>query len=157
MKKLVSVAVLALFIPLSLFAQQAPAPKKYALVIGNGAYTASLGRLANPENDAHDITAVLTHLGFSVDKILNASLDQMDDAVLRLKGKLEADKNSYGFFFYAGHGVQSGGDNYLIPVNANIPGENQLRSRAMSVQSVLDDLNDVGNSLNVVVLQMPSL
>ena len=94
----------------------------------------------------------MEHLGFSVDRILNGNLNQMEDAVLRLRNKLSGSKNSYGFFFYAGHGVQSGGENYLIPVDANIPGENYLKNRAVSVQALLDDLNDAANSLNVVVL-----
>jgi hypothetical protein len=126
-------------------------PEKFALVIGNGSYT-NLTPLANPVNDANDIAAVLEHLGFTVDKVLNGNLEQMEDAIIRLKERLRAVENGYGFFFYAGHGVQSGGENFLIPVNANIPGENFLRNRAMSVQQVLDDLNDAKNGLNVVVL-----
>ena len=126
-------------------------PQKYALVIGNANYT-GLTPLTNPVNDANDISAILEHLGFKVDKILNGSLEQMESAVLRLKDRLMSADKAYGFFFYAGHGVQSGGENYLIPVNANIPGENFLRNRAMSVQQVLDDLNDAKNVLNVVVL-----
>jgi len=125
--------------------------QKFALVIGNSAYT-NLTPLANPVNDAGDIALVLEHLGFTVDKVLNGTLEQMEDAVLRLKDKLNAAGDGYGFFFYAGHGVQSGGENFLIPVNANIPGENFLRNRAMSIQQVLDDLNDARNGLNVVVL-----
>ena len=76
----------------------------------------------------------------------------MEDAAIRLKERLSTAENGYGFFFYAGHGVQSGGENFLIPVNANIPSENTLRNRAMSVQMILDELNDAGNGLNVVVL-----
>jgi len=125
--------------------------QKFALVIGNANY-AGMSPLANPVNDANDITAVLEHLGFTVDKVLNGSLEQMEDGALRLKERLVSADNAYGFFFYAGHGVQSGGENYLIPVNANIPNENFLRNRAMSVQQVLDDLNDARNALNVVVL-----
>ena len=140
-----------------LFAQEAPqenkpAPQKYALVIGNGAYT-DLTPLDNPVNDANDITAALQELGFSVDTILNGTLPEMEDAVVRLRERLSKDENTYGFFFYAGHGVQSGGENFLIPVDANIPGENYLRVRALSVQAFLDDLNDAQNSLNVVVLK----
>jgi len=132
-------------------AQQNAAPPKYALVIGNGTYT-GLSRLVNPVNDANDIAAVLQELGFTVDKLLNGNLDQMESAVMRLKNRLSVSGDAYGFFFYAGHGVQSNGENYLIPVDANIPGENFLRSRAVSVQTVLDELNDARNSLNVVVL-----
>ena len=133
------------------FFEPAAEPQKFALVIGNGNYT-GLSRLANPVNDADDIAAALETLGFTVDKLLDASQEQMDGAVIRLKNRLSLDHGSYGFFFYAGHGVQSGGENYLIPVNANIPDENFLRSRAVSVQAVLDVLNDARNSLNVVVL-----
>ena len=152
MKRLISVFAAALLAAASLCAQEPETPQKFALVIGNGVYTASLGKLANPENDANDVAAVLTSLGFSVEKLLNANLDQMETAVMRLSDKLRNNKKSYGFFFYAGHGVQSGGDNFLIPVDANIPGENYLKNRAVSIQTVLDDLNDSGNGLNVVVL-----
>ena len=151
MNKTLAMLILALLVPAVLFAQ-GDEPQKYALVIGNGAYTGSLSRLANPENDANDIALLLTQLGFSVEKILNGSQPQMESAILRLHEKLSAPKNSYGFFFYAGHGVQSNGENFLIPVDANIPNENYLRNRAVSVQVLLDDLNDAQNALNVVVL-----
>jgi len=145
-------SILALvLLPAILFAQKKDGPTKFALVIGNANYT-GLSPLANPVNDANDISAVLTHLGFTVDKVLNGNLEQMENAVLRLKDRLTKAENAYGFFFYAGHGVQSAGENFLIPVNANIPSENALRNRAMSVQMLLDDLNDAGNKLNVVVL-----
>jgi hypothetical protein len=147
-------ACLLALLPAFVSAQNAPSgatPPKFALAIGNGAYT-GLTRLANPINDANDVAAALQDLGFTVDKLLNGSLDQMEGAVMRLKNRLSVSGDAYGFFFYAGHGVQSGGENYLIPVEANIPGENFLRSRAVSVQTVLDELNDAGNSLNVVVL-----
>jgi len=131
--------------------QNVPAPQKYALVIGNGAYR-NLSRLNNPVNDANDMAAALQSMGFVVDKLIDASQDQMDSAVTRLKNRLSVSTNSYGFFFYAGHGVQSNGENYLIPVDANIPGENYLRSRAVSVQVMLNELNDARNDLNVIVL-----
>jgi uncharacterized caspase-like protein len=99
-----------------------------------------------------DITAVLSSLGFIVDQVLDASLEEMENAVLRLKNRLSISRDSYGFFFYAGHGVQSDGENYLIPVNANIPSESFLRNRALPVQAMLNELNEAGNILNVVVL-----
>jgi len=125
--------------------------QKFALVIGNGNYT-DLGRLNNPLNDANDMEAALRNLGFTVEKVLDGSIDQMESAIIRLKNRLSVSKNSYGFFFYAGHGVQSGGSNYLIPAGARIPGENFLRERAVSVQSMLAELNDAGNELNIIVL-----
>jgi hypothetical protein len=76
----------------------------------------------------------------------------MESAARRLKDRLLASKSSYGFFFYAGHAVQSGGENYMIPVDANIQSENLLRQRAVSLQYVLDELNEAKNALNIVVL-----
>ena len=148
MKKML--LVMLLVIAAALHAQTA-SPPKYALVIGNGAYT-GMSKLINPVNDANDVAAALTELGFSVEKILNGSIDQMENAVLRLKNKLTTSREAYGFFFYAGHGVQSGGINYLLPVDANIPSETFLRQRAVSVQTVLDELNNAGNHLNVIIL-----
>jgi hypothetical protein len=127
------------------------ARQKYALVIGNGAYT-NVTKLNNPVNDARDMKAALESLGFTVDLVVNGALDQMESAAARLRSRLSAAQNSYGFFFYAGHAVQSGGENYLIPVDANIQSENFLRQRAVSMQAVLGELNDAGNVLNIVVL-----
>ena len=140
-----------IIIAASVYAQQHETPQKFALVIGNGAYT-GLARLNNPVNDANDMTAALRNLGFTVDIVLDGNLDQMESAIIRLKNRLSVSKNSYGFFFYAGHGVQSGGGNFLIPAGANIPSENFLRDRAISVQTMLHELNDAGNELNVIVL-----
>jgi hypothetical protein len=127
------------------------AQEKFALVIGNGKYT-SLSKLTNPVNDAEDIAATLNDLGFDVDIVLDGNLDQMENAIIRLKNRLSVSRNSYGFFFYAGHGVQSNSVNYLIPVSANIPSESFLRDRAVSVQAILSELNDANNELNIVVL-----
>jgi hypothetical protein len=76
----------------------------------------------------------------------------MENAVLKLKSLLSASRNSYGFLYFAGHGVQSNGVNYLIPVGANIPSAGFLRDRTISVQAMLNELNDAGNELNVMVL-----
>jgi uncharacterized caspase-like protein len=142
-----------LFLVLSIFiiCSTVYAQQKHALVIGNGAYT-NITKLNNPVNDANDMAAALTGLGFTVDKVLNGSLEQMESAVLRLKTRLSASRNAYGFLFYAGHGVQFNGENYLIPVNANIQTENSLRRQAYAVQEMLDELNDASNELNIVVL-----
>jgi hypothetical protein len=142
---------LCLALCIAVFCQTLYAQQKFALVIGNGNYTA-LGRLKNPVNDAEDVAAVLNGLGFSVDMVLDGDLDTMENAVMRLKSLLSASRNSYGFLYFAGHGVQSNGVNYLIPVGANIPSAGFLRDRTVSVQATLNELNDAGNELNVVVL-----
>ncbi|WP_461256864.1 SUMF1/EgtB/PvdO family nonheme iron enzyme [Treponema sp. R80B11-R83G3] len=146
MKKIAVLITLAFFLTAGLFAQQ-----KYALVIGNGAYT-NITKLNNPVNDANDMATALQGLGFTVEKVLNGNLSQMENGIVNLKKRLKGSKNSYGFFFYAGHGVQSNGENYLIPVDANIQSESFLRRQSISVQEMLDELNNAGNDLNVVVL-----
>jgi len=117
MKKLFAVLFLAMAVAAFSFAQQ-----KFALVIGNSNYT-GISKLNNPANDANDMEAALKSLGFTVEKVLDVDLDQMEAAIADFTRRLGASRNTYGFFFYAGHGVQSGGDNYLIPVDANIQSE----------------------------------
>ena len=75
--------------------QNTSAQQKYALVIGNGTYT-GISRLSNPVNDANDMEAALKGLGFSVDKILNATLDQMENSIMNLQHRLSTSKDSYG-------------------------------------------------------------
>jgi len=150
MKKLF-VVIFFLTAALSFTQQNSSAVQKYALVIGNGSYK-NITKLNNPVNDANDMADALKELGFNVDKLINASLDQMDNAAIKLKNRLSVSKNSYGFLFYAGHGVQSDGENYLIPVDANIPDKSFLRSRAVSVNAMMEMLNEAGNTLNVIVL-----
>ena len=100
LRRFLSLCLFALLALLGLSAQQ-----KYALVIGNGAYT-NVSRLNNPVNDANDMSAALLDLGFTVDQLTNADRVQMEQAVMRLKNRLSVVQDSYGFFFYAGHGVQ---------------------------------------------------
>ena len=124
---------------------------RYALVIGNGNY-ADLGKLKNPANDAQDMSEALKALGFKVKLLVDADLPTMEDAVLRLGNDLSQAADSVGFFFYAGHGVQSGGTNFLIPADAHIIAESYLKTKALPAQSVMDSLQGSRNALNVVVL-----
>ncbi len=146
-------AVFLLFGILVLAAQaaaQAGGPR-FALVIGNGNYS-ELGRLKNPANDAADMGKALTELGFKVRLLVDADLPSMEDAVVRLGSDLAVSADSVGFFFYAGHGVQAGGTNYLIPADARIASEAFLKNKALPAQSVLDTLQGARNALNIVVL-----
>jgi len=131
---------------LSVYAQQ-----KYALVIGNSNYE-KIPKLNNPVNDAGDIKTALKNLGWTVECLSDANSEQIEKAVTRLTGSLSKSKNSYGFVFFAGHAVQSNDVNYLIPVDANYQSEAILRSRAISVQKLLEDLYNAENELNIIVL-----
>ena len=136
----------------ALFAQQnTPEPQKFALIIGNGSYR-YFGSLQNAVNDANDMTAELQNLGFTVDKLVNANQAQMFEAITRFRDNLSRSRNAYGFFYYAGHAVQHQGVNFLIPADANIPNANYLGSMSVPVQSVMAEINDAGNELNIIVL-----
>jgi uncharacterized caspase-like protein len=94
----------------------------------------------------------LQGLGFTVDTVIDGNRVQMEEAVERFRNRLSTSRGTYGFLFYAGHGVQHNGVNYLIPVDADIRSASYLGDRAVSVQAVLDEINRAGNELNVVVL-----
>jgi len=145
MKKFVLILIIFL-IASSLWAQQ-----KYALVIGNQAYT-NISQLKNPVNDANDMADTLKTLGFDVQKVLDGNLKQMKEAVTNFSQRLHSSNNSYGFFFYAGHGVQSKGENYLIPVGEKIEDETDLEYHAVPLGYVLSKLEEAGNELNLIVL-----
>jgi len=138
---------IAFIFPAMLTAQE----RRVALVIGNGDYQAAT-KLINPVNDAADIGEVLVGLGFDVEVRIDADLDTMEKAVLRFGNKLAGSTDSVGFFYYAGHGVQSNGENYLIPVDARLSAESMLRTRAIPLQFVLDSIGEAGNKLNIIVL-----
>jgi hypothetical protein len=125
--------------------------QKYALVIGNGAYSAATP-LPNPLNDAEDIKTALENLDFQVELVQDGNRIRMENALFRLADNLRRSPGSYGFFYYAGHGVQSGGENYLIPVDAVIDTEEDLPPKTLSLQNVLEELAGAGNGFNAVVL-----
>jgi hypothetical protein len=95
-------------------------PSRIALVIGNGAYSHAPS-LPNPRNDAADITALLSRMGFTVMDGTDLGRDAMEELMIRFA------KAEIALAFYAGHGIQVEGTNYLIPVDADIEDELDLR------------------------------
>ena len=127
------------------------AEARYALVIGNGSYK-GISPLRNPANDAVDIASVLRQLDFDVDVLVDSNLREMRSGVRELHRQLQADPESIGLFYFAGHGVQSQGNNYLVPVDADILTETDLEYEALSANYVLDYLNESESSFNFIVL-----
>ncbi|MDC7217396.1 MAG: caspase family protein [Spirochaetales bacterium] len=130
-----------------------PAPvavkgERSALVIGNSAYQNA--PLKNPTNDAKDVGNALRRLGFNVILVKNARLRDMEQAVDRFYASLQ--KGGVGLFYYAGHGMQVGGRNYLIPVDATIKSESDVRYECLDAGRVLGKMEDAGNALNIVIL-----
>jgi len=122
--------------------------RKIALVIGNGDYRD--GPLKNPPNDAADIAVELRRLDFTVTKLINATQSQMRRAIREFGRDLR--KGGVGLFFYAGHGMQVRGINYLIPVGAAIQEEDEVQDYGVDAGMVLRKLQTAGNRLNMVFL-----
>ena len=123
--------------------------KGLALCIGNGMYETT-GILINPENDAKDIANALERLGFEVMKIENADQATMKKVIDEFGKKLK--KYDVGLFFYAGHGVQAKGFNYLIPVDAEINSENDIEYSCVNAGRVLAKMEDAGSTTNIVIM-----
>lgn len=121
---------------------------RVALVIGNADYKSS--PLSNPVNDARDMERVLKQLGFEVIMLANSDLQQMENGLRTFHEKLK--QGNVGLFYYAGHGVQSDGNNYLIPIDAKLDIEGDLKREALDVGKVLDMMEDARNSTNIIIL-----
>ena len=122
---------------------------RFALVIGNSAYK-TISPLVSPTNDANDMARVLTGLGFQVIKLENQTQRAMKAAIRELGAQLS--KGGVGLFFYAGHGVQLNGVNYLLPVDAEITKEFEVEDQGVSMNLVMGELESARNRMNIVIL-----
>ena len=126
------------------------ATERVALIIGNNNYQ-YVGSLSNPINDAKGIAQALKSLGFKVIYQEDASKRAMQQAISKFTRQLR--KNSIGVFYYAGHGTQINGKNYLIPVDLrDANSENDYKRQAIMVNQVLADMNRTGSSTNIMIL-----
>ena len=123
--------------------------RRVALVIGNAAYK-SVSVLQNPVNDSRAIAKSLRGLGFEVIERENVGREALALAVREYGDKLRG--ASVGLFYFAGHGVQVKGRNYLIPVDADIAREDEVQYRSFDVNEVLDKMDSARTAINLVVL-----
>jgi uncharacterized caspase-like protein len=123
---------------------------RVALVIGNSRYPDANAPLTEPINDARALTAALRQDGFEVDVVEDATKEDLRRAVDRLKSKVRRD--SVVMLFYGGYGIQAGRESYMIPVDAAIWREGDVRRQGTSIESVLDALKDRGARASLVVL-----
>jgi len=124
-------------------------PRRIALVIGNGAYE-NAPPLKNPPNDAIDIADVLAKVGFSVEHGVNLTQRRMKAMIREFGQKLKG--GGQRLFYFAGHGIQLRGRNYLIPVDANIQSETDVEDQGVDTNLMLGLMDEAGNGLNVVIL-----
>jgi uncharacterized caspase-like protein len=123
---------------------------RVALIIGNGHYPDASAPLAQPINDARALSASLRHDGFDVEVVEDATHDDMVRAVDRLRGKIRSD--SVVMLFFGGYGVQVGRESYMIPVDATIWKERDVRREGVSIESVLDVMKSQGARAKLVVV-----
>jgi hypothetical protein len=127
-----------------------PEEKRIALIIGNADYKGA--PLRNPVNDANLMTTELKKLGFQVNTIKNGSQNQMKQAISNFGESLAKDKNTVGLFYYAGHGLQIKGKNYLVPTDAKIEKEPDVEVFCVDLDGLLANLEYSGNNMNIIIL-----
>ena len=123
---------------------------RVALVIGNGHYPDASAPLSQPINDARGLTAALRANGFDVDVVEDATKDDMARAVVRLKAKVKQD--TVAMLFFGGYGVQVGRESFMIPVDAAIWKEADVRRDGVSIEQVLDAMTEKGAKAKLVVV-----
>jgi hypothetical protein len=123
--------------------------RRFALVIGNSNYS-SVSVLPNATNDSREVAKALQSSGFEVTKLDNADLRQMQDAVRNFGNRLG--RNDVGLFYFAGHGVQVKGKNYLIPIRENIKNSFEVPSSSLDADLVLATMENAKNNLNIMIL-----
>ena len=126
-----------------------PNQKRQALVVGNGQYTEN--RLRNAENDALAIAQELQRSGFEVTIYTNANQRDLKKAI-RTFGQELKEHGGVGLFYYAGHGLQAEGRNYLVPVAADIRKEQDIEFECVDLGRILVEMEYAQNALNIVIL-----
>ena len=123
---------------------------RLALVIGNGHYPDANAPLTQSINDARALSSSLRKSGFDVDMVEDATKDDMVRAVNRLKSRIKPD--TVVMLFFGGYGVQAGRESYMLPVDAVIWKENDVRRQGVSIEGVLDMMKEQGAKAKLVVV-----
>lgn len=150
--RLLAIVFAATLIAPCLLPARAWAEARLALVIGNGAYT-DVAPLKNPVNDAELMAESLRSVGFDVTLITEAAQDELIRAISDFGRNLrEAGEDATGLFYYAGHGVQSFGTNYLLPVDIQLRNAADLSLVGVPAEAVLRQMFSARNQTNIVIL-----
>jgi hypothetical protein len=124
------------------------AGKRFALLIGNSDYERL--PLKNPVNDARAMADALAECGFQVMLLENANKRKMEEAIRAFGAKL--DPQSAGLFYFAGHGLQVNGTNYLVPLAARVEKESDIEYETVDVGRVLAEFSNARAALSIVIL-----
>ena len=123
---------------------------RLALVIGNAHYPDAHAPLAQPINDARAISAALRREGFDVDMLEDAGRRDIELAVERLKGRIKRD--SVVMLFFGGYGIQAGRESFMVPVDAAIWKEADIRHQGISIEAVLESIKEKGAHARIAVI-----
>jgi hypothetical protein len=147
-------ALLKFIVPTALLlgTQSAFAESRLALVIGQSAYR-SVPALPNPANDARAVTQMLTDSGFEVSTAADLSQGQMREAVSDFAGKVAAKgADTVALVFYAGHGLQIDGENFLVPIDIDPKREADIPIQAVRLNDILNTLTSVPSKMRILML-----
>jgi Caspase domain/YARHG domain/Sel1 repeat len=150
MRLILSGIVVTLMLVAQLSTAHAQVEQRIALVVGNSAYQHTT-KLANPSRDAQLMSGTLTSLGFAVTTITDADQNTLKRTLVEFGRKLR-ETNAVGLFYYAGHGLQVGGRNYIIPVSANIQDETEVGIESISLDEFLATMQRPGDPVNIIIL-----
>ena len=123
--------------------------KRLALVIGNADYKTA--PLRNTVNDARSMNRTLSDLGFSVDLVENATQNEMKKRIDLFGRKLQSVKG-VGLFYFSGHGMQVKGQNYLIPLGANLDSEEDVEYESVNAGRIVAKMESARNLMNIIIL-----
>ncbi|CTQ45045.1 caspase family protein [Roseibium aggregatum] len=152
MNRIAIAILLALTVTIGALSERAHAEPRLALVVGNGAYT-TVTPLDNPVNDASLMADALRKVGFEVTLVTDSSQNEMITAISQFGSKLRAaGEDATGLFYYAGHGVQSFGANFLLPVDIELQDAADLSLVGVPAQAVLRQMFSARNRTNIVIL-----
>jgi len=147
-------SLLNVIIPATILLGVAPAfaESRLALVIGQSAYK-SVPALPNPGNDARAVTQMLTDSGFEVVSAADLSQNQLREKVSEFAGKIAAKgSDTVAMIFYAGHGLQIDGENFLVPVDVDVKRESDIPMQAVRVNDILNTLTSVPSKMRFLLL-----
>lgn len=125
--------------------------KRIALVVGNKSYRNGWSPLKNATNDATTMSAALKECGFEVTTLTDANRSQFLEAIRNFKGKIQGN-STVALFFYAGHGLEENGQNYLIPSDDVSKCRNEIEDNGIKLNSIQKQLKDAGAAMSILIV-----
>jgi uncharacterized caspase-like protein len=124
---------------------------RIALVVGNAAYSGDAA-LKNPVNDATDMAAALKKVGWDVSLATNVDRKSFNRAIVGFRDRLAANEGAQALFFFAGHGIQVEGENYLVPVKEEFESVDDIKLDSVSVKSIAEAIGEGKADISIVIL-----